>query len=296
MKPPIELRGIAEAKVSVKGEIPKRSLGRLVDSLTDILRPFSEARGLRADQIRLQREEVAIEIAKRARARASIENSKLHAVDPKILIPLIEKGSLEDPDNDDMIERWSSLLASASIGKNVEPRYIQILSELTSRQAVLFDRVMFNKANVTGNPRGFLEDAPLIFDTPRIREELSAFFRNRKSRVSVDSIFELVNNILDHPGCTIRDIIVFEPDDNMYSLDKALIEIQEDEKVDLDLEIIASLGLLKRVTIFYMTKFREEIQIFYYHATELGVAFFKTVDKRASSANSTQYPKSKTVG
>jgi hypothetical protein len=37
----------AEAKFDVKTEIPAKSTGRLVDALTDIIRPFSEARGLK---------------------------------------------------------------------------------------------------------------------------------------------------------------------------------------------------------------------------------------------------------
>lgn len=56
-----------EAKIST--EIPRESSGRLVDTLTDIIRPFSERRGLKADQIRLQREQVAIEIARFARKK-----------------------------------------------------------------------------------------------------------------------------------------------------------------------------------------------------------------------------------
>ena len=41
-----------EAKVST--EIPAQSSGRLLDAITDIFRPYSERRGLKADQIRLQ--------------------------------------------------------------------------------------------------------------------------------------------------------------------------------------------------------------------------------------------------
>jgi hypothetical protein len=54
------------------GKVPSRALGRLTDSasrgldaLVDLIKPFSEARGLRGDQIRLQREDVLIEIAKK---------------------------------------------------------------------------------------------------------------------------------------------------------------------------------------------------------------------------------------
>jgi hypothetical protein len=70
-KPPVSVEVGLKAGLEVKAEIPEKSVGRLVDSLTDLIRPFTEARGLRADQIRLQREDILIEIAKKARLRAN---------------------------------------------------------------------------------------------------------------------------------------------------------------------------------------------------------------------------------
>jgi hypothetical protein len=55
----------AEIKAEIKTEVPSEASGRFLEAITDIFRPFSEARGLRADQIRLQREDVLIEIAKK---------------------------------------------------------------------------------------------------------------------------------------------------------------------------------------------------------------------------------------
>ena len=50
---PIKVEIGAKATVDLKAEVPKESMGRLVDALTDAIRPWTEARGLRADQIRL---------------------------------------------------------------------------------------------------------------------------------------------------------------------------------------------------------------------------------------------------
>ncbi|HKF96322.1 MAG TPA: hypothetical protein VKB96_17365 [Gammaproteobacteria bacterium] len=66
-----------EAKFEVKAEVPATSAGRFVDAVTDVFRPFSERRGLRADQIRLQREDVLIEIAKKARQRLELEQQPI---------------------------------------------------------------------------------------------------------------------------------------------------------------------------------------------------------------------------
>jgi hypothetical protein len=60
----VDLAARAEAKLEVKTEVPAASAERLVDALTDIIRPFTERRGFKADLLRLQREEVAIQIAR----------------------------------------------------------------------------------------------------------------------------------------------------------------------------------------------------------------------------------------
>src|SRR5262249_55662473 len=109
-RPPIsiDLGAKAEAKFQVEARVPTTSVGRFVDSITDMFRPFSEARGLRADQIRLQRAEVALEIARLARRKIEIAKGRIGSVPNKLLIPLIEKASNEDPGDAAMIERWAS--------------------------------------------------------------------------------------------------------------------------------------------------------------------------------------------
>jgi hypothetical protein len=84
-KVPISVDVGVKASLEVKTEIPKEVSGRLVAALTDLIRPFTEARGLKADKIRLQREEVLIEIAKKALERAHVERVSLNPVPTKLL-------------------------------------------------------------------------------------------------------------------------------------------------------------------------------------------------------------------
>jgi Abortive infection alpha len=150
----VDIAARAEAKLNVKAEVPSKSVGRLVDALTDIIRPFTEARGLKADILRLQREEVAIEIARRGREKVLIEEGReISPVPTKILVPLIEKGSCEDIDDSEMIDRWASLLASAALDQNkVAPRFVGILGELSGSQAVLLERIAFNSFSEVTHP------------------------------------------------------------------------------------------------------------------------------------------------
>lgn len=138
------------AKAEIKAEIPSSSMGRLVDALTDAIRPFTEARGLRADTIRLQREDVLIEIARRAQQRARLENGELHPVPLKTLVPLLEKASLEDPEDEEMLDLWAALLAAETMDPGHNRRWcIDILASIDSWQARLLNHVANGKPQRT---------------------------------------------------------------------------------------------------------------------------------------------------
>jgi hypothetical protein len=140
VKPPVSIDIGLSAKAEVKAEIPATSAGRLLDALTDIIRPFSERRGLRADQIRLQREDVLIEIARKARARLAIEGLEPKPLPNKFLVPFLEAASLEDIQDEKLTSMWANLLADRA--KNPHSKgsiFINILKELTSEEALLFE-------------------------------------------------------------------------------------------------------------------------------------------------------------
>jgi hypothetical protein len=127
----IEVGAKAEFRAEVKGEIPSSSMGRLVDALTDVIRPFTERQGLKADQIRLQREEILTLIAVKARERLAIEGKEPSAVPNRILVPLLEKASLSDPEDTTLVEAWTNILASASSEPNQNHAlFVDILSKL----------------------------------------------------------------------------------------------------------------------------------------------------------------------
>lgn len=148
----------AEFKAEIRGEIPSSSMGRLVDAITDAFRPFTETRGLRADQIRLQREETLIEIARLTAKRMEIEQQTPQPVRPRVLVPLLEKASLADPDEETLIEAWSSLLQSASVNPNPNHAiFVDVLSKLDALHINFLDFIM----NYEGVPRDmFLEREP----------------------------------------------------------------------------------------------------------------------------------------
>ena len=141
----IDLGSPVSIKAEIKAEIPKESAGRLLDTLTDIIRPFTETRGLRADQIRLQREDILIEIARRAKVRAELEGS-IRPIGNKFLIPFLEKASLEDPQSE-LVDKWANLLATAAHGDASEYTWcISLLSELAPSDFGLLDGMHNNRS------------------------------------------------------------------------------------------------------------------------------------------------------
>lgn len=143
-KLPVSVNVDIGARAEIRTEIPSSSSGRLLDALTDVLRPFSEARGLRADQIRLQREDVLIQIAHKAKERLAIENAETHPIPNNTLVPLLEKASLEDPSDKEMIDRWANLLALESSSPGPNRRWcIEILAAIDSAEAQLLDEIWY---------------------------------------------------------------------------------------------------------------------------------------------------------
>lgn len=145
-KPPVSVDvGLsAKASFNVSTEIPSEVSGGLVSALTDIIRPFTENRGLRADRMRLQRMDVAIQIAQKARQIAEIENLSLNPVPTKLMVPFLEKASTEEPEDEAMQDRWAALLLSAS--KNYQAKhltFVDILSRLSADELKVLEETCF---------------------------------------------------------------------------------------------------------------------------------------------------------
>jgi hypothetical protein len=248
----------------------------LVDSFTDIIRPFSEARGLRADVLRLQGEEVAIKIARLARQRLKEENVALRPVPTKILVPLLEKGSCENIDDDEMLNRWANLLAAASINLSVQPRFVGILGELAGSQAVWLEKIAFNHWKEVEYPYTDFADAPTRYSAywglNDFKKLTKVVFRGDRSCESATAV--LVDR-LTGPGCWPELVSVIDKDKGE---DCTWDCVQEGRGVSYpDMHVLESLNLISRVFIDIPLqaprKFRVEATLIYWHLTALGVDF-----------------------
>jgi hypothetical protein len=140
-----------ERKKLITENVPEDVSRAKAGAWLTLLSPITEWAGLKGDALnfkrkllRVQQEETLVRIASRVREKLADGEITRH-VPRKILIPAIEKASLEEVDDDVMVDRWASLLASAAQDVKVQPRFVGILEELSGAQAECLERVAFNK-------------------------------------------------------------------------------------------------------------------------------------------------------
>jgi hypothetical protein len=266
----VEIAARAEAKLEIRAEVPSDAMGRFVDAVTDLFRPWSEARGLKADLIRLQREEVAIKVARLVRERADIKNEKLIPPPLKVLIPLFEHASQEDVADDFIIEAWAKLLASACTPKSIPPRFISLISEMNSRQAKLFLDVMEKSGSKDRETRdlSLLQQHYIEGEMERL---LAAGYPTAGEMIA--ELLPMMNNA----GIALDDIVVSDTQ-GFHSVENAESPYGTEEEVS-DLEVLKSLGLFEHVNIWRTPSHPviSTIHIRYYIATHLAEIFYNAI-------------------
>jgi hypothetical protein len=293
-----------EAKVST--EIPAQSSGRLLDALTDIIRLFSERRGLKADQIRLQREEVLFEVMRKARRRMEIENQPISPLPNKFLVPFLEKASLEELGSV-LIDRWADLLASCSADPtSAHPRFVQILSEVTGKDALLLHNIGFNSMDEVTRPDEAFFDCARTFDPRYARHELQKWITDNVKNIgvtrdpnnlpNVDLIYDHITDVFGCPGVSLQDITVTELETNQFWS----FNLRQDDLPPAayhghdEIEILCSLQLISKHEI-EISNGRFEVSVFYVCMTELGIVFLRKCDHELEQRLRT-HPSSEPLG
>lgn len=116
----------------------------LAETFRKLVEPFSEPvlreLGLYvAEKVRFIRFKNSIKVLVRARELLYEHGYEPKVVNPKVLVPILEGAGLED--TDDLIEKWSRLLASAASGGEVLPAFARILAEIGPDEVKLLDHV-----------------------------------------------------------------------------------------------------------------------------------------------------------
>lgn len=137
-EPKIEIRASAELKVEVPADVQREVIG----FAQRLFGPLAELGDVLSDRIRFFRLKQTIWVLNRARemcAEAGIEPKQIPL---NVLLPLLEKASLEDDGPDSLREQWASLLANAAGQPDKRyAKYSALLEELDSYEAELLTKL-----------------------------------------------------------------------------------------------------------------------------------------------------------
>lgn len=119
-----------------------KAAAEVVKSVTDLLKPFTdpalgELGEYVADKIRYLRVRNAIKVLSRAEELLHSIGIEPRPVAPRILVAVLEGAGLEE--EDELVERWSLLLATAGAGTVVPPAFPSMLRELRGVEAKVLE-------------------------------------------------------------------------------------------------------------------------------------------------------------
>ena len=117
-------------------------MGEVVKAISERIAPFSDPMlselGLYvAGKIRFIRFKNSIRVLQKAKQILEDQGMEPQPVNLKILVPILENAGLED--ENELVDQWARLLASASAGQTVTPAFPTILSQLTPLDAQVLE-------------------------------------------------------------------------------------------------------------------------------------------------------------
>lgn len=130
--------------------VSEETTGKVADGILDIFSPLIQGMGIVGDHLRFHREKVVIKAGRRVTELIGPDED-INPVPPKLFVPWLESVSLEDLDDDTMIDAWASVLARASIDFNPQmPSYLKVLEQMMPAHADLLKDVVL-KNDVKGD-------------------------------------------------------------------------------------------------------------------------------------------------
>jgi hypothetical protein len=296
----VEAKAVAKIEASAKASfqrkknitevIPPDVIRAKAGAWLDLISPVTQWAGLKGDALkyqrsllRIQQEEVLLRIAQSVRNKLA-NQTNIKPIPPKILVPALEKASIEDVADDVMIERWANLLASAAQEVGIQPRFVGILDELAGTQAECLERLAFNRYLDSIFPDADFEDSFIEFAEYNIRR---SFERAINASLSADanpnSAIEMTVRGFSRPGVSLALTVINDLGGDMWEYDSvAETGIRE----EADMSILESLGLVRYVVIEFNVPLEKrrikkmfEVSAYYHHLTQLDVDFCKVCSR-----------------
>lgn len=267
-------------------------------ALVDLFSPLTEVAGAIGDQIRVYRELSLIRSFEKARLIAKKKGLRMQPPPFKFLIPYMEDCSLEDSEDETLIEMWAHLLASAANSYQSEHNlFSRFLKELTSIEAHFLEYLTDPTRNSEYEEYWNFEDTENSWEDTYIHQALIESIKGTSEDLSVDFPFDKLERILrksvEAPGTSIYHFSVARGIKGEFPYD-SMLDGERQPVHDFDLVSIAmvkSLGLIGeyKSTDLWIDKFEFDVRAYY--LSKLGCRFLKACTSRKTSGS----PNSKTT-
>ncbi len=133
-----EIRATAELKAEIPADVQRDVVG----FAQRVFGPIAELGDLLSDRVRLLRLRQAMSVLKQAKemcAEAGIEPKRIPL---NVLVPLLERASLEGDESDSLRSAWAALLANAAKSPEKKyAKYVSILEEIDFSEAQLLSEL-----------------------------------------------------------------------------------------------------------------------------------------------------------
>jgi hypothetical protein len=220
--------------------------------------------------LRLQREDVLLEIVSRAKERIDASQKASRPLPNKFLVPFLEQASLEDPDGV-LVDMWASLLESAAIDYDSHHiHFVSIMSQLSPKQGHLLQQLVGTDSRNEFDAA--MVNIQVFYQSHQVREEVVTIVDDLAEKTDGAFIEKLSNAFRSH---CIKAIHIHVENNGTELLHAVNVEYRPENEVDYS--ILQAVGLIRRVDTGVFTVGPWQILLIYYHLSELGSYFCPAV-------------------
>lgn len=185
----------------------------IVDALLDVFSPISETFAWGGDVVRVYRTRTALKCFGRTKQIAAAAGLKLKAPPVKFLCQFIENCSLEDENDDALIDWWARLLVDA--GSKYESKhvfYANVLRQVSAIELELLETIVRNGRGTY--VLSHASQAEFVSDFNAAAADLK--FPDKMTQKNVRAAVKLLREEIEIPGVLLLDIFIDDKDSRQH--------------------------------------------------------------------------------
>lgn len=256
----------------------------IAKSVCDLFSPLTELAGAIGDHIRVYRTLSVLKTLKRAKQIAQEEDLILETPPLKFLVPFLENASLEDENDDLLIELWAKLLVSSSSDFHGEYNlFIRILNELSPDEAKAFKYIANSHIHDNFNGHGtHMEDVSSdwsdSFAYIKIKDLLSEYETKDYKNIDYSDFEQRLKSGHQPPGVYIYFLLVATGNEEQKKYDDWIYDTPRCDFDDMfgpvNISMLISLGLIRDFQSPDYWFDDLTITVYAYMLTPLGASFY----------------------